>query len=433
MFQTFLDSLANNAANVLTIALVVGVLAAVLLFWRSRRSHVQGIRRRLNGQINMPGRVKEALAKALNADVAEVGTIGAVSFVDLAWHYSMADPSIWDHFTGPTADHMADAIQNLDVLKGALGDQAMPVVGNIVDYLRGLEALQVFDELVDKLPVVADSSAIVLDSHSGSLVDTLVHDSATSAVADAKAGEVAGMLTHIPLVTIGFATYRAWRRSQKGAALGRNFEFAAVEVTTRASGGLAGGKMGGAIGTFVVPGIGTIVGTVVGAVAGAVGGALLGESVKKRHVQRANEALNEQLSRLGGAYLEDPANFMRVTDVFRDQESEYREHLQETRRRLRRYSMPWRVAWPDEKLVLLQETVRLAEDRLGTLQEGTVEAIDRLAFMRETGQKRELGIMLWSNPALCAEVPCDTELIAGVQHANEHFERELRQLGVAAA
>lgn len=436
MFQAFVNSLAENAANVLTIAAVVGVLAAGVLLWRSRRRHIEGLRRKLHGQIEVPGRVRETLAKAFNADVAEMSTIGAVTFVDLAWHYSMADPSIWDHFDGPAADHVADAIQNLDVLKGALGDQSLPILGNVFEYLQGLEALQVFDELADKLPMVGDAGTIVLDAKGASVVDALAANATPDTVADAQAsavGDAAGLLAHIPLITIAFATYRAWRRSQKGAGFGRNVEFAAVEVTSRASGGLLGTTVGGAVGTFVVPGIGTMVGTVTGAVAGAVGGALVGESVKKRHMQKANRELNQSLETLGGTYLDDPARFQQVTDVFREQEAEYIAHLRGTKRRMRRYSLPWRAIWPDEKLILLQETVRLAEERLGSIQEGTVEAIDKLTFMRETGQRRQLGIMLWSNPALSAEIPADAELVSAVESANTRLQRELQQLGAVAA
>lgn len=437
MFQAFVNSLAENVADVLTIVAVVGVLAAALLFWRARHRHVKDIRRRLNGRIQAPGRVREALAKVANADVAEMGAIGAVTFVDLAWHYSMADPAIWDHFDGPAADHMADAIQNLDVLKGALGDHALPTAGSILDYLRGLEAVQVFDDLIDRLPIVgADAGVLVLESKSAPVVDSLVQNATVSAAAEAQAGatqEAAALLAHIPLVTIGFASYRAWRRSQQGAGLRRNLEFAAVEVATRASGGLVGGKVGGVIGTVIVPGIGTVVGTVTGAVAGAVGGALFGEAVKKRHLQKANRDLDESLSQLGETYLENPDRFMQVTDVFRDQEAEYVEHLRGTKRRLRRYALPWRVAWPDEKLVLLQETVRLAEERLGSVQEGTVEAIDKLTFMRETRQHRELGIMLWSNPALCAEIACEDGLVEAVEVANTRLRTELKHLGAVAA
>lgn len=434
MFQQFTHALAENLADILTFTLVVGLLAGGTLFYLARRRHVAAIRRRLHGQVSMPGRVRETLARVLNADVAEMGAIGAVSFVDIAWQYSMADPSIWDHFDGPAAAHMADAIQNLDVLKEAFGSASLtPFVDHVVEWLRGLEALHVFSDLADRLPVIGDSAALVVEGKSASLVDSLVNSASTvHTAAEAKAGATfdGGLQVHIPFVSIGFAAYRAWRRAQKGAGLPRNVEFAAIEVATRATGGLVGGKVGGVIGTAIVPGAGTVVGAVAGAVAGAVGGAALGEAIKKRHVQKANREYHDRLEQLGAAYLDDDAGFEQVTGVFRQQEEQYMKNLSETRRRLRRYALPWRVIWPDEKLVLLGETVRLAENRLGTVQQGTIDAIDRLNFMRATGQRRELGAMLWSNPALAQEVPCDPELIGAVRQASDRLKRELAQLGL---
>ena len=434
MAQQFIHALMENLADIVTLVVVVGVMAGIALFWIRRQRHVAAIRERLGGQVSLPSQVRETLAKAFNTDVAEVSAIGAVTLVDLAWQYSMADPSIWDHFSGPAARHISDAIQNLDMLKATLGDYTLPAIDHVIEYLRHLEAVQVFGDLIDKLPLIGSSSGVVLEAKSTSLVDALAQSTApVNAAAEAKASAATGATlgVHIPLVTLGFATYRAWRRSQKGTNLGRNVEFAAIEVTTRAGGGLLGGKVGGVIGTAIVPGVGTLIGTVAGAVAGAIGGALLGEAFKKRHVQKASRDLNERLETLGGTYLDDPLNFQRVTGVFRQQEAQYVQSLRETRRRLRRYAMPWRVAWPDEKLVLLQETVRLAERRLGSIQQGTVEAMDRLAFMRETGQRRELGILLWSNPALCSEIPCDPALVGAVREANDRLRRELKSLGAA--
>lgn len=426
MFQQFVNALAENAADILTIAAIVVVVGGAAYYLLARRRRVAAIRKRLGGQVEVPGGVKEALAKATNSNVVEMGTIGAVSFLDIAWQYSMADPSIWEHFNGPAADHMTDALQNLDVLKGALGDHSLPLVDNVVDWLRGLEASQVFSDLIDKIPALGDASTIVVDAKSASVVDTL----AGTAV-DAKSSAISsGLGLHLPLVTIGFASYRAWRRAQKGAGLGRNVEFAAIEVGTRATGGLVGGKVGGVIGTAIVPGVGTVIGTVAGAVGGAIGGALLGETIKKRHVQQASRNLNAALEQLGQAYLRDDDNFERLTGVFREREEHYQHSLREMKRRLRRYAMPWRVAWPDEKLVLLQETVRLAEQRLGGVREGTVDAIDKLRYMRETDQRRELGVMLLSNPALAREIPCDAELIGQAQQANQRLRTELRHHGL---
>lgn len=432
MFDAFIRSLADNLADLLTLALIIALAAGIAYYVLARRRHVAAIRKRLGGQATVPSKAREVLRRAVNADVAEVGAIGAVTFVDLAWQYSMADPSIWEHFNGPAADHITDALQNLDVLKVALGDHALPLVDNVIEWLKGLEALHVFGDLADKLPLIGDASAIVLDAKGSSLVDSLVGAASTvHTAAEAKAAAASGGLSiHLPLVTIGFASYRAWRRAQRGAGLGRNIEFAAIEVGTRATGGLIGGKMGGVIGTAIAPGLGTIFGTVAGAVGGAIGGALLGESIKKRHVEKAGRDLNSALERLGAAYLNDDEGFRQLTDVFRAREEGYLRNLRDLKRRLRRYAMPWRLVWPDEKLVLLQETVRLAEQRLGTIREGTVAALDKLAYMRETDQRRELGALLLSNPALCEAIPCDAELVGAAQQANERFRRELQHMGM---
>jgi hypothetical protein len=422
MVQVFIDSLVDNLADVLTIAAVIGVVAGAALYWFARRRRVRSLRRRLNGGVDIPGKVKAMVASAANADVAEMGAIATVSLVDLAWQYSMAAPEVWDHINGPGADHLIDVVQNLDVLKSTLGDQLFPFADNVIAYLRGLEAMQVFSDLAGQLPVLGDASSVVLEAKGSSIVDSL---------AAAGPGD-GGLPVHLPLVTVGFATYRAWRRSQKGGGLKRNVEFAAIEVTTRAGGGLIGGKAGGVIGTLIVPGVGTFVGTVAGAVAGAVGGALLGETFKKRHVQKVSDALNTSLERLGSEYLDHPGNFKRLTDVFQEQEADYRSHLRAMKRRLARYALPWRIVWPDAKLVLLQETVRLAEERLDTVREGTVEAVDRLTFMRTTGQRRELGVMLWSNPALCTELGCNGDIVGQVARQNDRLRIELRHLGMAS-
>ncbi len=435
MLEQFTDTLGRNLATVLTLAVIVGGAAAVILFVRARRRHVDGIRRRLTGEMKLPGRVKEVLAQAMNANVAEVGAIGAVSFVDVAWQYSMADPAIWDHFNGPAADHITDALQNLDVVKASFADHSLvPLWDNVVDFLRGVEASQAFHDIADKLPLIHDSHAIVLESKGASLVDSLATGATAADVVDAKSAAAdTGLGVHIPLVTIGFATYRAWRRAQKGAALPRNVEFATIEVATRTTGGLVGGKVGGVVGTAVVPGVGTIVGMVAGAMAGAIGGAALGEVFKRRHVEKATEQLNDSLATLGETYIEDDAKFDLMIDVFRDHEARYVRNLRETKRRARRYAAaPWRTVWPDEKMILLNETVRLAEQRLGSVKAGTVEATDRLRFMRETGQRREMGVMLWSNPALCEEIVCDVELVGAVETANDRLRRELAQLGLNA-
>ncbi len=126
MMTTFTEALAKNAADVLTIAVVVGLLALGVLYWRARRRRVADLRRRINGEVSLPNQVQETLRRVFNLDSAEIATIGTVTLVDIAWQYSMAAPEIWDHFQGPGADHLVDALQNLDVLKSSLGDVCRP-------------------------------------------------------------------------------------------------------------------------------------------------------------------------------------------------------------------------------------------------------------------------------------------------------------------
>jgi hypothetical protein len=434
MIERFINALAENLADIVTIAAVVAIAAGAVLFWRARQRHINQLRARLRGEVKAPSRMREALAKVFNVDVAEFSTIGAVTLVDIAWHYSMADPTIWDHFQGPGADHVADAIQNLDVLKASLGDQSPSILGHIAEYLKQLEASQVFHDLLEHLSVLGsagDAASATLNAPAVTLIETLTRQAAKTLEGAAKAVAVgeSGLIHHIPLVTIGFATYRAWRRSQRGAGLWRNIEFAAIEVTTRAGGGLLGGQVGGTIGTLISPGIGTIVGGVAGAVAGAVGGAVLGEQIKQSHVKQAHKKLEASLNQLGEAYLEDVARFRQLTQVFIEQEREYTHNLLETRRRLRRYAMPWRVVWPDEKLILLQETVAMAQARLSEIKQGTLEAIERLEYMRDQKLHRQMGVLLWNNPALRQQLNCEPELVEAIEHASRRFQSEVTHLG----
>ncbi|MEJ2148222.1 MAG: hypothetical protein P8Z40_01950 [Chloroflexota bacterium] len=431
--NTFVNALAENMANVLTLAAVVGLIAGGVLFWRARKRRVARFRDQVNAVVPIGNELRERLAQALNSNVAEMASIGAVTFLDLVWHYSMADPQIWDHFQGVPGDHIADALANLDVLKASMGDQAIPIVGHVVDYFQGLEATQVFHDLMDQLSHIgsaSDSATVVLGGHGESLVDALGgHAASTGTSLAAQTITEGTLLRYVPLVTIGFASYRAWRRSQGGATLGRNVEFAAIEVATRAGGGLIGGQLGGVIGTFVAPGLGTILGGVAGAVAGAIGGAFLGEEVKGRHVHRSQQALDESLATLGATYLDDPKHYHQLTTVFVEHERGYVENLREMQRRLRRYALPWRRLWPDQKLIFLEETVARAQEGLNEVKLGTVDALDRLEYMRGQGQHRKMGIMLWSNPAMCQQLDCSDELIGRVEAANTRLTRELTQLG----
>ncbi|HEC24184.1 MAG TPA: hypothetical protein ENI95_14845 [Chloroflexi bacterium] len=436
MVESFINALAENMADVLTIAGVIGLLAGAVLFWRARERRVKRFRQQIKGEVPVASEFKEKLAKALNADVAEMAAIGTVTFVDIAWHYSMADPQIWDHFQGLPADHLADAMQNLDVLKASLGDQAVPILGNIVEYFQNFEAVQVFHDLVDQLSHLGsagETATLVLSSQGDALADALTGPTSLGTSVEAKASALGeGTLLHyIPLVTLSFATYRAWRRSQKGAEIGRNIEFATIEVATRAGGGLMGGKIGGVVGTFVMPGLGTVVGSVAGAVAGAVGGAFLGEEIKRRHIRQAQEALEQSLTELGQTYLADPAKYRQLTEVFVEQEKRYIESLHEVQRKLRRHALPWRRLWPDQKLIFLEETVARAQEGLNEIKLGTVDALDHLAYMRDQKQYRKMGLILWGDPAMRQQLDCEPHLIERVQDANERLVRELKQFGRA--
>jgi outer membrane lipoprotein SlyB len=377
--------------------------------------------------------MQEALAKILNVNSAEFTTIGAVTFVDIAWHYSMADPAIWDHFQGPAASHMVDAIQNLDVLKASLGSQAGTIFGHILTYFKALEATQVFHDGIAQVSAAAGAQAaamMALNASGTTLLERLSKAATTGAEAKVGATADAGLLLHLPVVTIGFASYRAWRRSQGGAGLGRNLEFAAIEVATRTGGGLFGAQVGGALGTAVVPGAGTVVGGIAGAVAGAIGGAILGEEFKQRHVKGAQEKLEKALNELGEYHLQHPGRFRELTDVFTTQENEYERNLSAMQRRLLAYSLlPWRMAWPNEKLVLLQETVKMARQRLDAIKKGALDAVDQLTYMRGRHQHREMGLILWNDAALRRQLTTEPKLVGAVGQATEKLRHEVTQHG----
>jgi hypothetical protein len=191
---------------------------------------------------------------------------------------------------------------------------------------------------------------------------------------------------------------------------------------------LVGGQIGGTIGTAIAPGLGTIIGGVAGAIAGTIGGMFLGEDIKKRHILQARQAFDSSLQKLGSTYLENPARFRELTEVFLSYEAEYVTNFKATRRRLFRYSMPWRIAWPDEKLILLQETVRLAENRLGAVKQGTIDAMDRLNYMQAAGKSHDLGVILWSNAALREQLDLRADLVANLEAEHDKLAHELTQL-----
>jgi len=436
--EQWLKLLSENASAVLAAVGVIAGLTVLALYIRARVRHVTGLRQRLNGMVRLPASMMDALSKVLNVDAAEFATIGAVTFVDIAWHYSMADPHIWDHFQGPGAAHIADAIQNLDVLKSSLGDKAGLIFDNIGHYLQSLESTSVFHESLARMATAGAAASIVaLDAPTSAMIEQISRataaigiDAKASVAAQHLAGDAAGLVQHIPLVTIGFASYRAWKRHQAGAGVGRNLEFAAIEVATRAGGGIAGSQLGGAFGTAVAPGVGTIVGGIAGAVAGAIGGAILGEEFKQRHVKGAQQKVESSLTELGGYHLQHPGRFRELTEVFTTQEQEYQKHLREMQTRLIGYGLlPWRVIWPNDKLVLLQETVKMAEDRLGAIKKGALDAVDQLTYMRDRSQYQEMGAILWSDPALRQQLTLDPKLVMDVDEATGKLRKEVRHLG----
>ena len=443
--------LSHNAGIILPAVAVLGGIVLVTLYVRARARRVAGLRGMLNGAAQLPKAMQDALAKILNVDSAEFAAIGVVTFVDIAWHYSMADPAIWDHFQGPVATHLIDSIQNLDVLHASLGDQSATIVGHILSYFKALEATQLFHDIADKLGAATGlhaAATMALDASGSTLVDRLSHAAASATHAGSTAGAAAsaassaapqaaadaGLLTHVPLITIGFASYRAFRRSQAGAGLGRNLEFAAIEVATRTGGGLVGAQLGGALGTAIVPGAGTLVGGIAGAVAGAIGGAMVGEELKGRHVKSAQTRLDTALTELGAYHLQHPGRFRELTEVFTGQEQEYERNLASMQRRLTGYSLlPWHILWPDEKLVLFQETVKMARTRLDTIRKGALDAVDQLTYMRDRAQHREMGLILWNDAALRQQLVVDPKLVDAVETGAEKLRHEVGQHGLPQA
>jgi hypothetical protein len=180
----------------------------------------------------------------------------------------------------------------------------------------------------------------------------------------------------------------------------------------------------------VVPGAGTIVGGIAGAVAGAIGGAILGEEFKQRHVKGAQDRLEKALVDLGEYHLQHPGRFRELTDIFTAQENEYERNLAAIQRRLLAYSLlPWRMAWPNEKLVLLQETVKMARQRLDAIKKGALDAVDQLTYMRARQQHREMGLILWNDAALRQQLTVEPKLVGAVQQTTEKLRHEITQHG----
>jgi hypothetical protein len=238
---------------------------------------------------------------------------------------------------------------------------------------------------------------------------------------------------HVPVITIGFAAYRAWRRSEEGTTWERNLEFAATEVLARSGGALAGAKMGGTVGTLVVPGYGTIVGSVVGAVGGAIAGAHLSEAIKRRHVRRAQRDLDQALHNLGEPLLRDPVRYRRLKTMLAEQEREAQRNIKATRRQYQAHARWWRRLWPDRKLLLLQETMQEADERLMDIHRQVRDILERIEVLHREKNCKALGVILWNAPEMCERLDCAQPAKKAVEEANDHLRRELQQVGLAPA
>jgi hypothetical protein len=475
----------SSLSSLLQIALVFLVL--IIGFLLLRRWRIGRLRALVHGRLPLKEEIRQAVSRLFTSDVLEVAALGAVTYVDVAWQYSLADPAIWSHLEGAAAAHAADAMADPQLLELGLGDQAHAVLGQVAEYLQQAEALQTFDHSLDsvmRLGADLPNAVLLLDGHPYSLLDLLVHksqvadglaeakshgladgavnakasalmdakasalvdakassllDAKASALADAKSSAIldspwngGDLWHHIPLVTIGFATYRAWRRAEGGTHWGRNLEFAATEVVARSGGALAGAKVGGTVGTLVVPGYGTIVGSVVGAVGGAIAGARLSEEIKRRHVRQAQRGLDEALHNLGAPYLKDPVGYRRLQTVFSEQEKAAKRSVEGTRREYASYAHWWRRVWPDQKLVLLQETVREADERLLNIHQQVRDTLERVEVLRQQDNYKALGLILWNAPGMCQQLGCVELLVQEVSQANERLRHELQQVGAVA-
>jgi hypothetical protein len=459
----------SGLSSLLQIILIFAVLLIAL--YLARRWHIRRLRRLVRGQIPLKEEIKQAVSRFLSSDTLEVAALGAVTYVDVAWQYSLADPQIWSHLDGAAAAHATDAMADPQLLELGLGQHAHPVLDHVAQYVQGAAALQSFDHSLDhvmRLGADPPDGLLLLDGHPYSLVDLLLHkgsvadglaeaktqalsestlDAKASALLDAKVSGLAeaktgaldipwgggDLIHHVPLITMGFAAYRAWRRAEGGAGWGRNLEFAATEVVTRSGGALAGAKVGGSVGTLVVPGYGSIVGSVLGAVGGAIAGARLSEEIKRRHVRQAHRDLDQALNSLGAPFLQDPVRYRRLRTLVAEQEKQARRNVEGTRRAYRRYARWWRRLWPDQKLILMQETVREADERMSEIQGQIRDTLERVEVLRQRDNYKALGLILWNAPGMCRQLDCAEVLVNDVERANRRLRHELGQVGAVAA
>jgi hypothetical protein len=134
---------------------------------------------------------------------------------------------------------------------------------------------------------------------------------------------------------------------------------------------------------------------------------------------------------LGEYHLDHPGRFRELTDIFTTQEKEYERNLSAIQWRLVGYGLlPWRIIWPDEKLVLLQETVSMARERLNAIKKGALDAVDQLTYMKDRRQHREMGLILWNDTALRQQLVIEPKLVGEVDEATNKLRHEITQHGL---
>lgn len=391
-----------------------GCLAALAwLYWRARSRHVAAIRARLHGEIESQGGLRRLLESAAGSDAAEALTAGTITAVDLAWQISVASPAIWDHLS-LAGYSFVESLSNPDLLAQSLGDQAGPLVAGLMEQLHLAEAAQHFAALTG----AGDAATLALSSGS----------SLTEAFATGAAEHATHAPLSVPIVSVFFAAFRAVRRAQGGQPRERNLEFASVEVATRAGGGLIGGQVGGMLGSIVAPGPGTLIGGALGAAAGIAGGAVLGEQIKGRHLKAARAAFEQALVELGRYFLAYPPSFQRLAKQFSAYEQGVVKGIRGTRLRLALHGAAGRIVWPDEKFVLLQETLRGAQGRLAEVRADTKAAIHRLTQLRDRAEYATLGALLWADRPWLAGLGVEPELIELIEGADVRLRQEMAGL-----
>jgi hypothetical protein len=123
--------------------------------------------------------------------------------------------------------------------------------------------------------------------------------------------------------------------------------------------------------------------------------------------------------------------YRRLRAAFTEQDKAAKRNVQRTRQEYDAYARWWRRLWPDEKLVLLEETVREADTRVLEIQQQVFDTLERVEVLRQQNGYKALGLILWNAPGMCQQLGCAEMLLQDVHRANEGLRRELVQVGVA--